>query len=148
MSPALRGEGFVNEIVHDQDGNPIDSTIPDGLRRLCVDAFLSGGTIPIVVTPTPNEANWITVALSPAPGVPAQLPNVAIPDGFALVVKNRSTNPVGTILFLATSVLQLGSATTRTELLVGESLSLFVVDMNVVFFQLNTVAFVEAYAEN
>jgi hypothetical protein len=99
-------------------------------------------------TPVPNEANWIVVALSPGAGITAQLPNVVVPDGFALVVKNRSTNPVGTILFLATSVLQLGAATTRTELLVGESLSLFVVDMNVVFFQLNTAGFVEAYAEN
>jgi hypothetical protein len=150
-----RADGFLNEVLHDADGLVISSTagtssttlVADGFKRLAVDAFLSGGTIPVVVTPTANRSSWIPLALAPGAGIASQLSADPIPDGFALVIKNRSTNLVGTVLFVSNSLVNLATATSRTELQLGESMSLFIDNMDLVFFQLSTDQFIEVYVE-
>lgn len=150
-----RADGFLNEVLHDADGLVISSTagtssttlVADGFKRLAVDAFLSGGTIPVVVTPTANRSAWIPLALAPGAGIPTQVAADPIPDGFALVIKNRSTNLVGTVLFVSDSLANLGSSANRLELEVGESMSLFIDNMDLVFFQLNNDQPMEVFVE-
>ena len=136
-----RAEGFLNNVLHDEDGNEISSTtgtsstgvVADGIRRLCVDAFLSGGSIPI--TPPTNEAavTMLTVTVA-VPGTPVQGPPVAIPDGFSVVVKNRSAQGGAPIVFVGNSNPSVQVATTRVELLKGESLAYFITSMDLLFF--------------
>ena len=106
-----------------------------GIDRLAVDAFISGGALPVVVTPTPNKAavtmQTVTVAV---PGTPVQGPAVAIPDGFSVVVKNRSAQGGTPIVFVGNSNPSVQVATTRVELLKGESLAYFITSMDLLFF--------------
>jgi hypothetical protein len=147
-----RAEGFTNEVIHDSDGLVISSTagtssttvVADGIKRLCVDATISGG---VPVSPNPNRSSWIPLALDPGPGVPAQLSADPIPDGFALVIKNRSTNVTGTVIFVSNSTINLSFPTARVELQVGESMSLYIDNMDLVFFQVSTVGHIEVYVE-
>jgi len=148
-----RAEGFNADILSDDDGNVISSTegttsttlVADGTRRLAVDAFMSGGTI--TVAPTPNRESFTAFANAPGAGIGVQGPTVSVPDGFSLVVKNRSTNQAGTVLFVAPNLADLASAAGRVELLVGESVSFTLTNMNGVFYELNVDQFVEIFAE-
>ena len=150
---AVRNTGLNNEVIHDTGANAISSSagvtsttlVADGFKRLAVDAFLSGASIP--GAPTPNRSSWIALALAPGAGIPSQLSADPIPDGFALVIKNRSTNLAGTVLFVATTQLNLATATTRTELQVGESMSLYIDNMDLVHFQLNNDQYIEVFVE-
>jgi hypothetical protein len=115
----------------------------DAAGALITTGGTSGGGVPV-----PNRSGWINLATAPGAGVPAQLSTFSIPDGFALVLKNRSTNTQGTVLLVATSTLHLASVTNRTELLVGESMSLYIDNMDLVFFQLNTDQYMERWVES
>ncbi len=140
-----RAEGFLNNVLHDEDGNEISSTtgtsstgvVADGIRRLCVDAFLSGGSIPI--TPPTNQSSWTVQTNVVSAGNPTQGPNITIPDGYSVVVRNRSTNGgVGNpTVFVATSLVNTGVSASRIELLKSESLSLAITNMNLLFFDGN-----------
>jgi hypothetical protein len=134
-----RAEGFLNEVIHDSDGLVISSTagtssttvVADGIKRLCVDATISGG---IPVAPTPNEGAVTFQAFAPGAGIATQGPNQAVPDGFAVVIKNRSTSPTG-IVFVANSLANCAIATARLELSKGESASFYITNMDLLFFQ-------------
>ena len=86
-------------------------------------------------TPVPNEAavTMLTVTVA-VPGTPVQGPAVAIPDGFSVVVKNRSTQGGAPIVFVGNSNPSVQVATTRVELLKGESLAYFITSMDLLFF--------------
>lgn len=135
-----RAEGFLNDVIHDADGIPISSTagtssttvVADGVKRLCVDATISGG---IPVAPTPNEGAVTFQAFAPGAGIATQGPNQAVPDGFAVVIKNRSTIPGNGILFVANSLANCAVSTARLELSKGESASFYLTNMNLLFFQ-------------
>ncbi len=139
-----RSEGFNADILADDDGNVISSTagttstslVADGTRRLAVDAFLSGGTIPVTVTPTPNRSTVEITALSPGAGIATQCPSQAVPDGFAMVLKNRSTVGVsGGQVFIANSLANCAISGSRIVLQDGESVSFKVTNWDVLFFQ-------------
>ncbi len=135
-----RAEGFLNDVIHDADGIPISSTagtssttvVADGVKRLCVDATISGG---IPVAPTPNRGEVEFFAFAPGAGVATQGPNIVLPDGFAVVIKNRSTVPGNGILFVANSLANCAVSTARLELSKGESASFYLTNMNLLFFQ-------------
>ncbi len=142
-----RSEGFNANILADDDGSVISSTVgttstslvADGFKRLAVDAFLSGGTIPVTVTPTPNRATVQITALNPGAGIATQCPSQAVPDGFAFVLKNRSTvGAVGGQVFVANSLANCAISGSRIELEEGESVSFKVTNWDVLFFQCQT----------
>jgi len=90
-------------------------------------------------TPVPNEAavtmQTVTVAV---PGTPVQGPAVAIPDGFSVVVKNRSSQAGAPIAFVGNSNASVQVSATRVELLKGESLAYFITSMDLLFFDSDT----------
>ena len=140
-----RSEGFNANILSDDDGNVISSTagttstslVADGTRRLAVDAFLSGGAVP--TTPPTNQSSWTVETNVVSAGNPTQGPNVTIPDGYSVVVRNRSTNAAVGVptVFVATSLVNTGVSASRVELLKSESISLFITNMNLLFFDGN-----------
>ncbi len=140
-----RSEGFNANILADDDGNVISSTLgatsttvaADGIKRLCVDANIAGGSI--TVLPTPNRSTVQITALNPGAGIATQCPSQAVPDGFATVFKNRSTvGAVGGQVFIANSLANCAISGSRIELEEGESVSFKVTNWDIIFFQCQT----------
>ncbi len=150
-----RAEGFLNEVLHDADGNVISSTLgvssttvaADGIKRLCVDANIAGGSI--TVAPTPNRSSVQITALNPGAGIATQCPSQAVPDGFATIFKNRSTvGAVGGLVFIANSLANCAISGSRIELAEGESVSFKLTNWDIIFFQCQTDATViELFSE-
>tara|TARA_Y100000310_G_scaffold195167_1_gene195166 strand:- start:289 stop:660 length:372 start_codon:yes stop_codon:yes gene_type:complete len=88
-----------------------------------------GGGVPV-----PNEAavtfQTVTVAVA---GTPVQGPNLVVPDGFSVVIKNRSTQAASPIAFIGDSNAKVQVSTTRAELLRGECLAYYITNMNLIF---------------
>jgi hypothetical protein len=150
-----RSEGFNANILADDDGNVISSTLgttsttvaADGIKRLCVDANIAGGSI--TVLPTPNRSTVQITALNPGAGIATQCPSQAVPDGFATVFKNRSTvGAVGGQVFIANSLANCAISGSRIELEEGESVSFKVTNWDIIFFSCQTDATViELFSE-
>ncbi len=100
-----------------------------------VEAVVTGS---IVVAQTPNRPAWTvrTVTIASA-GTPQQGPDVAIPDGFAVAVKARSTQPSGNIIFQATSGANTALSANRAELKPAEIITLKITNLNLLFFDAN-----------
>ena len=90
-------------------------------------------------TPVPNEAavTMLTVTVA-VPGTPVQGPNQLIPDGFAVVVKNRSSQAGAPTAFVGNGNASVQVSATRLELLKGESISYKITNMDLLFFDSDT----------
>lgn len=132
---APRRSGLQSNVLHDDDGNVIYAPLVAGNRRLGVDATLGGGGGGVV-----NRAavtfRTVTVAV---PGTPVQGPALAVPDGFAVGVKFRSTqvavSPHG---YVGNSAANVIVATTRAEMNKGEGWAFKITNMNLLWFDSDT----------
>lgn len=118
---------FQPEVLFDNDGNVIASTIPD-IRRLAVDAFVSGGS----AATTPNRADFFPAQVNvPTPGTAVQGPTQAIPNGFALVIKGKTGN-TGSVWIGATAA-EAQNHAVAYELAAGEEVSLAITNVDLIF---------------
>jgi hypothetical protein len=90
-------------------------------------------------TPVPNEAavtmQTVTVAVA---GTPVQGPNLTIPDGFGVVIKNRSTQAGSPQAYVSDSAVNAVLSANRFEMLKGESIEYKITNMNLLFFDTDT----------
>ena len=90
---------------------------------------------PIIVTPTPNRSAFtIRTIINVTAGVALQGPSVSIPDGFALLIKGRTTQVGNPDLLVANSLANTAISANRTEFKKGESFSMKIDDMDLIFF--------------
>jgi len=126
--PAPLDPNLRSEVIHDSDARPIDSVErADGKRGLAVDASGSGGA------ENRDAVTFKTVTVATA-GTPVQGPDVAIPDGFALVVILRETQDGSPKGYVADSSANAQSATARTEMTKGGIRTFYISNMNLLWF--------------
>lgn len=101
------------------------------------EATITGGSVTVTPTPNRSSVNFRTVTVASA-GTPQQGPSVAVPDGFSLLVKLRSTQAGSPKGFVAISSAGAMTSTIRAELLKGESFRVFVDNMDVLWFDSDT----------
>jgi len=79
---------------------------------------------------TTFDARQVTVAVA---NTPVQLPSIAIPNGFALTVRNSDANPAARVVFVANSAANALVAGMRYRLVETETVSLRVTNADAVF---------------
>lgn len=101
-----------------------------------VEATFTG---PVVVAPLSNRGAWTSrTAVVAVPGTPVQGPDVAIPDGFSVLVEFRITQPDSPIGYVANSGANTALSANRKELVKGGAFTLYVTNMNLIFFDSDT----------
>lgn len=101
-----------------------------------VEAEITGS---IVTSPTPNRPDWTarTVTVVTA-GTPVQGPDVSIPNGFSVLIRQRVTQTGSRRLYVARTAANAGIAANRFEFSKGDGLRLFITNLNLLFFDTNT----------
>lgn len=93
---------------------------------------------PVIADPPPNKSSvtFRTVTVATA-GTPQQGPTVTVPDGFALLIRLRITQGAveGRVSDSSANALD---AAKRMEMVIGDSISLKVNNMNLLFFDADT----------
>ena len=93
---------------------------------------------PIIVTPEPNRSAFtVRTIINAVAGTPLQGPSVTVPDGFAVLIKGRTTQTGSPDLFVANSLANTGISASRTEFVKGESFSMKIDNMDLIFFDTN-----------
>jgi hypothetical protein len=122
-----------------ENGAAIGGTDPaTGLFRTVTTALSAGRRgLDTNVVSAPGGANRTTFSPGQVTIVvantPVQLPNIAIPNGFALTVRNSDANPAARIVFVADSAANALLAASRYRLVVTETISLRLTNANLVF---------------
>lgn len=122
----LQNDNFQPVIIYDQNGNPIASVLVAGVRRLAVDASVTGGT------PTPNRTAFGTNQQNvTTAGTAVQMAAQAIPDGFSVHIKAKNTN-TGRIR-VGNSAVNAQNVAVAYTLGPNDSIDLYITNLNLVF---------------
>lgn len=117
MPPLVAAEG--------QFGDPVEAALV--------------GPVTVVVTPTPNKTaiafGTVTVAVA---GTPVQGPNLTVPNGFSLVVRQRVTQAGSPVGYVANSGANCAISANRNETLKGMGFAFFISNANLLWFDSDT----------